>query len=67
MRHAVGTQCVDFWQTELQGMKTEHVCNGTIKLRTFPVQQVAAVRRLEEIMQTYNLDAHEPESASRSG
>ena len=64
VRHAVGLQRVELGATQLQCMETEDVGHHTVKLRLLPVQQVPSLRGLEEVMQTYNLSAHEAESCS---
>lgn len=67
VRHAVGLQCIDVRQAKLQRVEPEHVRHDAIELLLLPTHEVAALRRLEEVMQTYNLDAHGPESASLDG
>ena len=59
VRHPVGSERIDLWQTELQRMKTEHIGYGQVKLLALPRQQVLPKRGAKPMLQTYNLVIHE--------
>ena len=65
MWHTIGGQAVKFSQTELQSVKSKNIGHGQIQLGALPGQQIAPGRRRKPVMQTYNLTAHEVNSATR--
>ena len=46
-------------------MKPEHVGHDAVELLLLPALKVAALGRLEKVLQTYNLIAHEVNTAAR--
>ena len=64
MGHPIGPQGIERGQSELQRMESEDVRNDLVQLLAFPFEHVVATRRLEPVLQTYNLAVHECESAS---
>lgn len=65
MRHAVGSQCVQFAQTQLHGMESKNIGDSQIKLGTLPRQQITARGCRKPRRRTYNLIVHEAHSTQR--
>lgn len=53
MRHAIMAQRLQRRETELQGVKAEHVGHGPIELRLLPFEKVPTRRSLQPFLETY--------------
>ena len=55
MLHPVGAQCIDLWQTDLQGVKSKDVRRQHVHALLLPRTHVVADGRIKPVSQRYNL------------